>query len=563
MPLVTGVHSTQRAVRAIGRCVLGWSGRGAVNAVEIGSVIGVVDGRFYNREEIDLSTGRISGSTTDALRLAALYQLRGLDGALAAINGDFAAAIYDKNSDTLWLARDRFGIKPLYYTTCDGQLAFASRPGPLLQLKGISREVNRLFVANYAGGHYRHIDNVVGESPFRDVQQLPAASVLKSCNGRSLVHRYWDLTEQPDYAESEPELAERYRELLLDAVRCRIAVADAPAFTLSGGLDSSSVLSCATALTAKRQHAFSSVYVDPTYDETTEIRPMLESKVAEWHPVRVGTPDVLGIVRKMVTAHDEPVATATWLCHFLLCQEVAKNNFKTIFGGLGGDELNAGEYEYFYFLFADIRRAGAEQDLSNEIEQWVRHHDHPVFRKSRAVAEEYLSRVVDLENAGVCRADAKRMTRYHAAVDPAYFDLSANGYIMDRPFTSYLKNWAYQDIFRETAPCCLRAEDRQTEAHGLQQIDPFFDHRLCGIHVPRTGKHENSRWNHEAAAQGSNAGNSSGRNQNAHKENRLERAGTYLVRHRPCRRGCAGFGCVTFISAARHLQCQRGRSLAW
>lgn len=488
MSLAAGQHSTQKTTIAIGRCHLGWMGWDAANIAKIGSVVAVVDGRFYNRKEIDRTTGLNNTLSNDATRLATLYQYKGLDIALTAINGDFAAAVYDKHIDTLWLARDRLGVKPLYYTEYDGQLAFASRPGPLIHLEGVSREVNRRFVANYAGGHYRHVDNVFDESPFKNVRQLPPASVLKSHNGICAVYRYWDLKEQPDYVESEHELAEQYRELLLDAVRCRIDVTDASAFTLSGGLDSSSILSCTAALTANRQHAFSAVYVDPTYDETTEIKPMLESKVAEWHPVRVGTPDVIGIVRRMVTAHDQPVATATWLSHFMLCDEVSRNNFKTIFGGLGGDELNAGEYEYFYFLFADLRRAGAERELRNEIEEWVRHHDHPIFRKSRAVAEEYLSQVVDFENPGLCRVDTRRMTRYHAAVDRAYFDLSAEYHIMDQPFTSYLKNRTYQDIFRETTPCCLRAEDRQVEAFGLQQIDPFLDHRVVEFMFRVPGK---------------------------------------------------------------------------
>src|SRR5260221_12242311 len=70
------------------------------------------------------------------------------------------------------------------------------------------------------------------------------------------------------------------------------------------------------------------------------------------------------------------------------------------------------------------------------------------------------------------------MARYHGAVDRDYFDFSYDDHVMDHPFTSYLKNRAYQDIFRETTPCCLRAEDRQTAVHGLQPIDPFFDYRL-------------------------------------------------------------------------------------
>ncbi len=478
LSLVRGPHSRAIAIAA-GRCTLGWSGREAPNVAEHGPLIVAVDGLFYNRKELDQAAGLNASTTTDATRLANLYRQHGFDGAVSKINGDFSVALYDQNSDTLWLARDRFGVKPLYYLVQDGWFAFASRPGPLLRLDGVSREVNRRYVATFAGGHYRHIDNMPDQSPFEAVHQLPAATVLRWRQGSIAIHRYWDLSEASDFAAGEAELAASYRDLLLDAVERRIAVADAPAFTLSGGMDSSSVLSCAVERTGNRQQAYSSVYVDPTYDETTEIKPMLDSKVSQWHPVRIGTPDVLGIVRKMVVAHDEPVATATWLSHYLVCEDARDQGFKSLFGGLGGDELNAGEYEYFYFFFADLRRAHAEAALDHEIVEWARHHDHPIYRKSKAGVEEAFKRLVDLATPGVCRPDANRMTRYYATIDRDYFDLTRDPHVMDHPFKSYLKNRTYQDIFRETAPCCLRAEDRQTEAHGMQQINPFFDHRLA------------------------------------------------------------------------------------
>jgi asparagine synthase (glutamine-hydrolysing) len=476
---IGGGYPVQRTILESGRCALGLMGRHELCVAEVHSTISVVDGLFYNRDELDRTAGLNGATANDAMRLAMLFRLRGVEAALSLINGDFAAAIYDGDADTLWLARDRFGVKPLYFVHRREQLTFASRPGALLSLPDVSSDVNRRFVAMFAGGHYRHIDNNPSDSPFKDVRQLPAASLLKSCKGMITVSRYWDLTEQPEYSADEAELAARYRDLLLDAVGRRVAVANAPAFTLSGGLDSSSVLSCAVARTGERQHAFSSVYVDPTFDETAEIRSMLDTKVLQWHPVSIGTPDVMGIVRKMVAAHDEPIATATWLSHFILCEEAARAGFGTIFGGLGGDELNAGEYEYFFFLFADLRRAGLKRQLDQEIAEWARHHDHPIYRKNAAIVEQNLAQIVDLAQAGICRPDDRRMTRYFGAVEPDFFELSHDRHVMDHPFTSYLKNRTYQDLFRETAPCCLRAEDRQCEYYGLQHIEPFFDHRLA------------------------------------------------------------------------------------
>src|SRR5207302_1902062 len=212
-------------------------------------------------------------------------------------------------------------------------------------LPGVSREVNRRFVGLFAGSHYRTFDNEPRDSPWAAIAQLPAAHAARIRGGDISSSPYWTLEDKPDLDGSVPALAERYRALLLDAVARRLRVAERPAFTLSGGMDSSSVLACAVAAAGgRRQHAFSTVYVDATYDESAEIQSMLASTVETWHPVRVGNPDLLATVRRMIEANDEPVATATWLSHYVLCEEVARAGFGTLFGGLGGDELNGGAY---------------------------------------------------------------------------------------------------------------------------------------------------------------------------------------------------------------------------
>jgi asparagine synthase (glutamine-hydrolysing) len=442
-----------------------------------------LDGFFYNREEL-------GAAATDAELLASLYEKHGFAEALRRVNGDFAVALYDARDDTLWLGRDRFGLKPLYYASTPERFAFASRPRALLTLPGVSGAPNRQFVALFAGSHYRVIDNQPDRSPYAAVAQLEAAHLLCVSPGGVRKERYWALADLPDFEDSEEVLAERYRDLLLDAVARRVRVHTRPAFTLSGGMDSSSVLACAVNRSGRRQHAFSTVYEDATYDESAEIRGILQATVEAWHPLPVGNPDVGNVVRRMVEAHDEPVATATWLSHYCLCEQAGREGFGCLFGGLGGDELNAGEYEYFFYFFADLAAARQEGTLAHETAKWVEYHDHPVFRKSSADMRDGLARLVDLARPGRCLVDRSRLLRYQAALNPDSFDLAAFEPVMDHPFRSYLKNRTYQDIYRETAPCCLRAADRQATAFGLDVCWPFFDHRLVEFmfRIPATQK---------------------------------------------------------------------------
>ena len=448
------------------------SGIGSRDAVHASGCTAIVDGAFSNANELP------GGADASAVaQLIACYRQRGFVEALTQIAGDYAVALFDEEDRTLWLARDRVGVRPLYYTSTRDGFAFASRPNPLRAIDGVSKDVNRRYVAAFAGSHYRYIDNVPDESPFAAIRQLPAASYLKLDRHGINVRSYWSLADLPEWTDVEDVLAERYRALLLDAVDRRLRSARKPIFTLSGGMDSSSVLACAVQLTGTQQEAVSSVYYDKTYDESDDIKGFVKEKVSRWQSIPIEGFDLFDTVRSMVRAHDEPVATATWLSHFLLTRSVAEQGYDTLFGGLGGDELNAGEYEYFIFNFADLRSQGLSADLEHEISAWARHHDHPIYRKDRAAAMNHLARLTG-PRPGEVLTDRERLARYYPAVCAPYYDLEQFTPALDHPFASWLKNRTYQDIFRETAPCCLRAEDRNCEAAGLAHADPFFDHRL-------------------------------------------------------------------------------------
>lgn len=438
----------------------------------------VLDGQVLNARELRKGLTLPAG---DAALIATLYRQQGFEGMLSQLVGDFAIAVHDATVSTLWLGRDRFGVKPMYFAALPaGAMAFASQPSALLALNGVSAEPNRAFVARFAGMHYRTFDNAPAESPYRMISQLPAAHFFASVKGEiGAARAYWAIHQQADWTQAEGVLAEQYRDLLFTAVRRRVDAAANPAFTLSGGLDSSSVVCCAAVVSGRKQAAFSSVYVDATFDERDEIADVVRDKVSSWAPVEI--PNQIGlfdIVSDMVRVHDEPVATATWLSHFLLAKQVAGCGYDALFGGLGGDELNAGEYEYFPMYFADLRAAGRTAELDEEVRAWAEHHDHPIFRKNQQTATEMMNRMTDPTVLGRCLPDMRRMLRYADTVNREYLDLATFVPVMDTPFDSYLKNRTYQDMLRETLPCCLRAEDRQCSAAGMEHFDPFLDHTV-------------------------------------------------------------------------------------
>lgn len=449
-----------------GPAVLGACGRGL--AVTPLGVL-ALDGLVYNQG--------LGPDDDDAALLAERIGRHGFEATVAGLIGDFALAWYDRAAGCLHLARDQVGAKPLYYAHTPTFTAFASTPGPLLGLPGVGTQPNRRFVALFAASHYRTIDNDPQATPFADVRQLPIAHLAR-VKGEVLVPApYWSLGEQPEIDPGgRPEAT--YRELLLDAVGIRLKRVRRPAFTLSGGMDSSSVLACARFVAKSPQAAFSCVYSDKTFDETEEIQAMLAENASAWTPLTIEPQDVQATIREMVSLHEEPVATATWLAHYRLCREVSGRGHDALFGGLGGDELNAGEFEYFPFFFADLLAEGRQDLFEREVACWARHHDHPIHKKDRDQALALLRGLTDPAVPGLCRPNLERINRYSRALDPDFFDLGTFWPVMDRIFSSCLKNRTCHDLFRETAPCCLRAQDRHASRFGLASLTPFLDPRL-------------------------------------------------------------------------------------
>lgn len=440
-----------------------------------------VYGIIYNYDEItDLNNNHSENY------LIEIFLRYGFEYLLKKLNGDFVITIYNKEKNEIFLARDRVGLRSLYYTQFKNFFIFSSR----LSLINTFTNTNQLdddFIMRYAGYHYRYIDNEPNKSPYKNIEQLPAASYLTlNLNDLNLnyqntkLKRWWKLEEVSNsFFEKidENDLAEQYRDLILDSVKLRLKNSENPVFTLSGGMDSSTVLASAVKISNKKMPAFSTTYKDKTYDETDEIKSMLDGNVSKWTKNEIDNPNIVEIINKMLIANDEPVATATWLSHFILSEQISKLGYKSVFGGLGGDELNAGEYEYFFYNFADILKNGNLDQYNNEISKWIEYHDHPIHIKNKKLLEDYLRLSTDPKSNGVCKPDILRLERYSNTLSKPLFN-HLNTPKMVNPFNSFLNNRTYQDIFYETVPCSVRSQNRNASFFKLNNFLPFFDHRL-------------------------------------------------------------------------------------
>jgi asparagine synthase (glutamine-hydrolysing) len=316
---------------------------------EDGTVWITYNGEIYNFSELRdelLSKGHIFASHTDTEVIIHLYEQEGAD-CVKRLNGMFAFAICDLRSGTptLFLARDHFGVKPLYYFHQGNRFAFASEIKALLQVKGIDAELNHASLQKYLTFLW-----VPGpESMFRHIVKLPAGHCATLRNGELRVRQYWDLTFPPasqKYASNESELVEEVRERFRKSVEAQM-VSDVPigAF-LSAGLDSSSIVAMMRAATDQPIRTYTITFPKKyRVGETTLDDPQVAARLAghlgcENRQIVV-EPDVTQLLPRLMWHMDEPTADPAIIAAYLVCRE-ARRDATVLLSGVGGDELFAG-----------------------------------------------------------------------------------------------------------------------------------------------------------------------------------------------------------------------------
>jgi len=308
---------------------------------EDGSIVVVFNGEIYNYLELTrelTSLGHIFRTGCDTEVLAHLYEERG-SAMCTSLRGMFAFAVWDARSRLLFIARDRFGKKPLYYTrTLSGGLLFASE---LKGLRSLAAAVGRNLSLDQQG-IYDFLSLGVVPQPytiFQDVFSLPAASGAVFDGNDLRMEKYWRLGYTPKNNLTYPEILERSRELIGEAVRIRLR-SDVPlGLFLSGGMDSS----IAAYEAAKEQcnlETFTVAVADPNLDESATA-----SETAKFLDVRHTVLPLevapLKLLQYLVTHYDQPYADSSAIPSLMVAR-LAGAHVKVVINGDGGDELFAG-----------------------------------------------------------------------------------------------------------------------------------------------------------------------------------------------------------------------------
>ncbi|PYS23702.1 MAG: asparagine synthase (glutamine-hydrolyzing) [Acidobacteria bacterium] len=309
------------------------------------SVAVVLNGEIYNYRELraDLETrGHSFRSESDTEVLPHLYEEHGRD-MVDRLNGMFAFALWDKRNRRLFIARDRFGEKPLYWGVFDNTLLFASEPKVLLAHPAVRPNLNLNALRQYLSFDYVPAPLSIYEG----ISKLPAAHTLTLEDGKIKVERYWKLsyqTRQP--VPSVSEAAEQLRELLADSVRMRL-VSDVPlGVLLSGGIDSSLVTALAVRASTETVKTFSISFAESSFDESQYARAVAKFLGTDHHEERFSASLAANLVGEIGAWMDEPISDPSVVPTYLLSRFTRKH-VTVALGGDGGDEIFAGYPMYF------------------------------------------------------------------------------------------------------------------------------------------------------------------------------------------------------------------------
>lgn len=330
---------------------------------EDGSVSVIFNGEIFNfielRAELEKAGHRFS-TRSDTEVIVHLYEDHGLEF-VQRLNGQFAIALWDSRQRRLVLARDRVGIRPLFYSMKNGRLWFASEVKALL---AALPELGRL----QPGGVAQALTFWSALDPatvFEGIESLPAGTLLEYREGQQpKLHHYWDWDFSGESRDPEPDadaIAVELRELLIDAVRLQLR-ADVPVGAyLSGGLDSSGIVSLIRSFTSAPMRTFSIAFEDPEFDESQHQRSMVDYLHTDHTTVRCTTGDIGRAFPRVVFHSETPLVRTGPVPLMLLSARVRAEGYKVVLTGEGADEVFAG---YDIFKEAKIRRFWARQPES-------------------------------------------------------------------------------------------------------------------------------------------------------------------------------------------------------
>lgn len=462
------------------------------------------NGEVYNYVELreQLGGGWTFRTRSDTESILAAYDAYG-DDCPEQLRGMFAFAIWDGRRRRLFCARDRFGIKPFYYTVVGELFLFAS------EVKALVPFLPEVETDAHALSEYLTFQYPIGEHTlFKGVKQLLPGHALAVENGRVRVWRYWDVRYEVDFDHKPHYFQRRLGELLDDSLHVHLR-SDVPVGSyLSGGIDSSLITLLAAEASSANRLAFHGKFTQhPGYDESHYAHTVAQTVGSTLHEIDITAGDFRDSIRDVIYHLDYPVAGPGSFPQFMVSR-LASKHLKVVLGGQGGDEIFGGYARYLVAYFEQCIKAAIDGTYKNgnyvvTIESIVP--NLGVLREYTPLITEFWRdglfgplderyfRLIDRTSDMIDEVDWSQLDRQRVYEDFRAIFNNSNNVRKD----AYFDKMTHFD-FKCLLPALLHVEDRMSMAHGLESRVPFLDHPLIEFvaTVPADVKFEGGQLKH-------------------------------------------------------------------
>lgn len=436
-----------------------------------GACVITYNGEIYNYKEIRRELEgkqRKFRTQTDTEVILHAYQEWGED-CLLRFNGMWSFALWDRNRQMLFCARDRFGVKPFYYALANNKFYFGSEIKQILQASGMERRANGRTVFNFLE---RGLSDYSEDTFYEGTQQLCGGQCLRlelTDPLRILVRRYWDLQLNPEPELGDQEAIREFRDRFENAVKLRLR-SDVPVGAcLSGGLDSSSIVCQARQLAPGTQfHSFSACFEQEALDEREFISAIVNATNGAGHSVFPRADSFWQTFRRVLYHQDEPVGSTNIYAQWCVMKSARQHGVPVVLGGQGGDETLCGYQKYRYFYFWHLLRKPDRRILRESL-LWARNGTRSYWDLSDA--SRYFPSALRRSFSLVERVSPEE---FRKDAPPAEPNIGSAESIAERQ---------KMDVVYASLPALLHYEDRNSMAHSVESRLPFLDYKLVEFAV--------------------------------------------------------------------------------
>ncbi len=440
----------------------------------------VFNGEIYNYielREVLKRKGYHFSTKTDTEVLIAAYDCFG-EGCIEYFNGMWSFVIYDRSRNVLFCSRDRFGVKPLYYTEQEGMFLIASEIKQFFEMLERNPKANRDVLIQYI---IRGNLDYSAETMFQNVYQLPGGHNLIYDLGKKTyeIRKYYDIKEIAEKEVSYQEACKEFRKKFKESVTLRLRSDVPTGYCLSGGLDSSAIVCMADRIikgkqNAEQQHTISSCFEDQRYDEQEYIDEVVKVTSVIAHKTFPQETNLFEDLDKLLWYMDEPFTSTSQYAQWNVFQAAKECGMKVMLDGQGADEQLAGYTGFYIVMVADRLR---KRQFGKFLKEWK------VYKRNRAVTEKYISSYEILLPA-IAALIVPKKCKY--ILQMLFYWLFPNR----QPFSKQQLRMALKtelsypvhnsrlyiaESVRNGLASLLRYEDRNSMAHSIESRVPFLD----------------------------------------------------------------------------------------